>query len=126
MAIPILAPSVAHDEPPKRVTGIRVVPGSMVQLPGHITPHDEAVIDFDVHAVEGTGLYALELLEAGRVVWSGCRAFGRDTSGAVFLQEDGARHPVEAIQGLADWRVAGKVVEIVPNAAGAAGQWRFA
>lgn len=99
---------------PPRLTGRWVVPGGRLQCPPRIEAVDEVDVDFDIDLVTDDGLYALDLITAGRVAWMGCRAFRRRVDGVVEVDEDGLStwRSINAGGGLRDMRIAGRVLSV--------------
>lgn len=57
------------------VFGLRYLPATACFYPPAIHSQDILLIDFDVKNIQAEGLYLLEEVQEGKVVWMGCRRF---------------------------------------------------
>ena len=62
--------------PDEALSGRRIVPASLgCYYPPTVDTADLLDVDFDQQRLVSDGLYLVELVEQGRVVWRGCRRF---------------------------------------------------
>lgn len=57
------------------VFGLRYLPATACFYPPAIQSQDILLIDFDVKTIQSEGLYLVEEVQDGKVVWMGCRRF---------------------------------------------------
>ena len=92
-------------------SGERLIPAFACLYPPAIDSHDLLRVDFDCHAVEHGALYLVEEIEAGKVVWMGCRRFDRLPEGAIVdVSGEGDWRSLDALP--VHWRIAGEVKQI--------------
>lgn len=102
--------AVSRAEPP-RARGIGLV--SDLWCPPFDDRMSDVIVDFDVHLVAGSGVYALELIEADRVRWRGFREFRELADGQLVVDQDGSGAAYEPARLIGvDFRVAGKVIDV--------------
>ncbi len=93
--------------------GRRLIDGTNCQYAGAVKPGDLVAANFDDrHVHTGGGLYLLEEVEDGRVVWSGCRRMMR-VPGGIGIDITGHRDwetfpSMEATR----WQVVGRVERV--------------
>lgn len=56
-------------------SGLRYLPATACHYPPAVHSRDILLVDFDVKTIQGEGLYLVEEVEGGKVVWIGCRRF---------------------------------------------------
>lgn len=97
--------------------GIHIVPASIgCFYPPAIESQDQLRVDFNCRQFHGDGLYLVEEVQGGRVIWRGARRFQRTPQG-LHLDHSGAGEymaipSVEAI----GWRIVGQVLEVFKSA----------
>lgn len=92
-------------------SGERVVPAFACLYPPAIDAHDLLLVDFDRHSVEYGALYLVEEIEAGKVVWMGCRRFDRQP-GKTTVDVTGKGDWRILADLPAHWRIAGEVKQV--------------
>lgn len=98
---------------PDKLTGRVMLDGTPWQYADAVKPGDLLLADFDRKTVHGNGgLYLVEALENGRIVWQGCRRITL-AAGKVVIDQDGHGDYAE-FDSLSDcgWRVVGSVVTV--------------
>ncbi|GBG03812.1 hypothetical protein AZSI13_31390 [Azospira sp. I13] len=92
--------------------GIRLIPSHGCYYPPAVKSADLLLVDFDQRAINRPGLYLVEEVSAGRVVWMGCRRFDVMPSGVrIDISGDGDWQPFIGNTAMS-WRIAGQVQEV--------------
>lgn len=93
------------------IAGERVISAFACQYPPAIDASDLLLVDFDRRAVEYGALYLVEEINAGKVVWMGCRRFDRQPGKTIIdVTGQGDWQSFEALP--VDWRIAGEVKQV--------------
>lgn len=72
-------------EPGNRLSGTALIPASVgCWYPPSVQHNDLLQVDFDRQTVSQDGLYLVEQIRAGNVVWRGCRCFAIHPAGLRF------------------------------------------
>lgn len=115
-APPMLRPDASNDQaPPKRLTGIHVIPADFCYYPGAVHSADMLEVDFDARD-PGTGLYLVEEHGPHGVTWMGCRHFDRmplpTGSCGLWMDYTGEKdwRPIDLDE--VGWRVVGRVCRV--------------
>ncbi len=98
-------------------TGLRYIPATACYYPPAVHSKDILLVDFDVKTIQEEGLYLVEEVKGGKVVWMGCRRFDiRPDCTLMDLRGDGDwRECSPALWGVL--RVAGAVRQVFKPAA---------
>lgn len=91
--------------------GLRLISASACYYPPAVNSADLLLVDFGILAVRYGGLYLIEEVHDGAIVWRGCRRFERRPDG-VWLDLDGAGDWQPVDLGAVHWRIAGEVREV--------------
>ncbi len=95
------------------VTGKHLIRATACSYPPAVQSEDVLFVDADCRDIFTDGLYLLERIEAGRVVWMGCRRFELSISGEVRIDESGDGQ-VSTFDSDARslYRIAGRVMQV--------------
>lgn len=94
------------------VDGIRLIPAHNCYYPPAVKSADLLLVDFGQREIQSPGLYLVEEIKAGMVVWMGCRRFDMMPSGIkIDADGDGAWQPFTG-HAAETWRIAGYVKEV--------------
>lgn len=97
--------------PRSYTSGEHVIPAFACLYPPAIDAHDLLLVDFDRRAVEYGSLYLVEEIEAGKVVWMGCRRFDRHPGKTIVdVSGNGDWRSLETLP--VHWRIAGEVKQV--------------
>lgn len=100
-----IGPNVGH------TSGKGLIPAFGCLYPPAIDANDLLLVDFDQRAVEYGALYLVEEIDAGKVVWMGCRRFDRQLGKTVVdVTGQGNWQNLEELP--VDWRIAGEVRQV--------------
>lgn len=94
-----------------RAIGERLIPATACLYPPHVNANDLLLVDLDRRTIEYGALYLVEEIDAGEIVWMGCRRFDRHQGRTVVdLTGDGEWQDFEALP--VRWRIAGEVRQV--------------
>lgn len=108
----INAPQVAtiHHQGP-RVAGQRLINADSCYYPPAVKSADLLLVDFDSRLINEAGLYVLEEVKDGAIVWRGCRRFDIHP-GKTMVDLSGEGDWTEIDLASVGWKVAGKVDQV--------------
>jgi len=99
---------IAPYSPQPSQQNTRLITADDCYYPPLVKAFDLLLVDFDSLKIDGSGLYLLEEVKGGAVVWRGCRRFDVLPAGTVMdLSGDGDWSSVDLDS--VGWRIAGKV-----------------
>lgn len=95
------------------VTGKHLIRATACSYPPVVHSDDVLLVDADCMDIGTDGIYLLERIDAGRVVWMGCRRFELSVTGEVRIDEsgDGQLCTFDA-DARSRYRIAGRVMQI--------------
>jgi hypothetical protein len=105
-------PDLSLNQPQGSATGLRLITAHACYYPPSVKSADLLLVDFEKRKIRWPGLYLVEEVKDGDVVWMGCRRFDVMPSG-IKVDADG-EGDWQSFTGYAaeHWRIAGFVQEI--------------
>lgn len=80
-----------EDAGPDMLSGRMIVPAYGCYYPPAVKVTDLLDVDFDQRDIGPSGLYLVEIVEAGKVTWRGCRRFQRNPVAGLMVDETGEK-----------------------------------
>ncbi len=102
--------TIQQDEQ-KQNLGRRFIPADACSYPPAVMPDDVLLVDFDQDVVTVEGLYLLERVQGGAVVWMGCRRFDISITRGILVDGNG-RGDMEPFHSATGMRIAGRVLRV--------------
>jgi len=98
-------------DPVPKAAGQRLINADACYYPPAVNPTDLLLVNFDTQAISKDGLYLLESVKDGAVIWRGCRRFEIHT-GKLLVDVSGKGEWDQIDLASSAWRVVGKVDQV--------------